>query len=845
MVRTNSCNDFKIKIEDLPSTEQIIQRINDRYDKLFHTRNDGVKVPYVCAVCDKLLISSEDNCFVSTRKMKSFKDCISWNNVADIARKEAIQQYYTFDASSWGGNVNLEFLEGMALSPRSVLYKKKQSGFACCKHCYHNICRKTIPRHSIVNFNYCGGAPKCLTDLNEVELAFITPIKHYGCYFNWQGGKQMKGSLSFMSVDKEKVAQASAQFQAMGLNSNIVVLYDGKMSKQQFDKAKARSKIRVEKIGDAVKWLIENNRRWSDMNYDEIMSQYEARYPEYIEQQHIGEQQNIEVEEVFTCYYPDGVTSTNNGGFSSAAEFKEHVKKMEDQGYKLIVQSNIEKKYYSGGDHELLVDANLIQFPYGVGGLNERRKLHDGSWSRNADPDEFYHHLSLKSEPSFQKGLFTLMLYSMISKRRLMTSAYLKTRGKTSVEELGSNFNSKDVVAAIQGRRNGNRHAGTEASRTLLDVVDATSKFLPHTDDAAKQARRQAESMQHHFGMASVFLTVTFDDENSILMQVISGRDIDLTEFSTAELTEKEMSDRVKERRALRLELPGIAALNFEIQFQILMEEVVGWDMTNNKPLGVVGYFGIPYALHGAIEEQGRKTLHTHMLIWIEGYHELQEAILSGDEARKEDARKIMQNYNEHFSSTELFPNTTRGKKKAFDHDCTATQNRRKNPDVVNDQQLCALRHRKGYKETNGLFATCPDCGKTWTYEQMITSYLKSKGVATKRDTQDDKVLPRAEMYCNIIEYQKGHEIDPPKDCINAAYQAHKSDHVDGSCFRCQKKGNAFKRRHKCNKHCECRFHQPDVKRRRCTIFYEERRIPWYLWEGTETEKEIGQVLPK
>ena len=47
-------------LSDLPSTEEIIARLNKRVDNVTHTKKDGTIVPLVCAICDKLILYEED-----------------------------------------------------------------------------------------------------------------------------------------------------------------------------------------------------------------------------------------------------------------------------------------------------------------------------------------------------------------------------------------------------------------------------------------------------------------------------------------------------------------------------------------------------------------------------------------------------------------------------------------------------------------------------------------------------------------------------------------------------------------------------------------------------------------
>lgn len=133
--------------------------------------------------------------------------------------------------------------------------------------------------------------------------------------------------------------------------------------------------------------------------------------------------------------------------------------------------------------------------------------------------------------------------------------------------------------------------------------------------------------MQHHFGIGNVFLTVTFDHENSLIMQVLSGIEVD-DETPIDSMSDEELAERAQARRVLRLDYPGIASLNFEILLNILSEEVVGWDMIRHRPTDEPGLFRECYAFSLAmIEEQGRKTLHAHMTLWIKGVNTIRKDI--------------------------------------------------------------------------------------------------------------------------------------------------------------------------------------------------------------------------
>jgi hypothetical protein len=62
-------------IGELPSLDDIQNRINERYNGLFHTDKLGNRHPYVCLVCDELLLCKRDVNFYAVDK---FKKKLSW-----------------------------------------------------------------------------------------------------------------------------------------------------------------------------------------------------------------------------------------------------------------------------------------------------------------------------------------------------------------------------------------------------------------------------------------------------------------------------------------------------------------------------------------------------------------------------------------------------------------------------------------------------------------------------------------------------------------------------------------------------------------------------------------------
>ena len=126
-----------------------------------------------------------------------------------------------------------------------------------------------------------------------------------------------------------------------------------------------------------------------------------------------------------------------------------------------------------------------------------------------------------------------------------------KVRNKCDAKALAEELTITDVTEAISTKLRGGRKRDNEGSK-LLSAIDAISKAVPHTNEAAKGARANGECLQHHFGSPTVFLTVTPDDDNSYLVQVFSNELID-DDTPVSELSDVQLTNRAKKRTELRI----------------------------------------------------------------------------------------------------------------------------------------------------------------------------------------------------------------------------------------------------------------------------------------------------
>ncbi|KAG7363678.1 hypothetical protein IV203_027039 [Nitzschia inconspicua] len=124
------------------------------------------------------------------------------------------------------------------------------------------------------------------------------------------------------------------------------------------------------------------------------------------------------------------------------------------------------------------------------------------------------------------------------------------------------------------------------------------------------------------------------------------------------------------ESEKIRIENPGLCAIDFENVIGIVVEEILGWDQKNNCNKVWYGLFGDLDAWSFAVEEQGRKPLHTHFLLWVKGYNGLIEG-LSTPEGQEEYVKQVSK-YVDRVMSTRLHGFNPRSVPNACSKDCTS-----------------------------------------------------------------------------------------------------------------------------------------------------------------------------
>jgi hypothetical protein len=94
-------------------------------------------------------------------------------------------------------------------------------------------------------------------------------------------------------------------------------------------------------------------------------------------------------------------------------------------------------------------------------------------------------------------------------------------------------------------------------------------------------------------------------------------------------------------RSKLRIDDPGAYEREYNSIMQITMEALVGWDFKEGKQ-GFLGIFGEVLGWSDTTEEQGKKTLHSHILLFIALFDRLITMLWSISEEVRRKAKDIV-----------------------------------------------------------------------------------------------------------------------------------------------------------------------------------------------------------
>ena len=584
-----------------------------------------------CLVCDRLL-EWNDTETISLSRLRKLKDCFIGKTSVFQGLHQSIKADYTYR-----GNGAQPWMEQMFLSPRGH-YCPDKEGFQCCVRCVNrlNISQLpycvVLPQFAIANGAVFGKAPIELTELNDVELALVSKARTNKHVFAFYGGahKCMRGWHNLYENDVEGIARTLNQVPNFGGDAAILCILLGPFTPLQKQFVKNKMMVRPAFVLRALEWLKRNNKLYK---YITIPQSDDVARPLFIDNsQHVQSQDtNIESRMEYTVVFPETDNiSTTNGGFASQAQFRDEVVDAMDKTSQTRIISRSTPNRLIDYQGDALLQAFPLQFPYGVGLPPETTSNHRHSKERALSNLQYLQHLQHQSIRHFHQADFILVLHNIYECRHAVSVSYLCCKNDFN----GDSFGEHIAGMSLERFKNAidRTHAGLEVddplARYFLTSVDAVCKSLGHTSEAAMRARFKMFADNVRFGTAAVFLTVSPDDSNCLRIQIyVQHKCGDPPDPRIA--TDDEIKADYDLSVQLRQIYPGMCAFDFQQIIELMIEHILGWDRKNQVSYDNGGAFSVLEAWNATIEEQSRKSLHAHWILYIKGWSKLLHGLYS------------------------------------------------------------------------------------------------------------------------------------------------------------------------------------------------------------------------
>lgn len=484
-----------------------------------------------------------------------------------------------------------------------------------CRDCLRHLRKKSCPPMALANGLWLGKVPEELKGLTFVEKMIVARIRHSRCIVRVASGryKLRANAISFqnpMPKIYEILPPPIAE-----LDQVLACIFTGPCIPTEKDIQRTPLLVRRNKIGVAIKWLILNHVDYQHMELStNNLNEYPIEgtpvtidYRESIvnkdkESVSIHDNEDEEGTEEGDCpFVVHGITGDQFSTMSMETIKAKALQHLMTNGKIMFIGHSAEpESIYK--NPQLFPSMMPWLFPYGLGGIGN--EVHIGRLSSIAHKRHLlmYHDKRFQTDPGF-----ALIALNHDQIQSSTTGGYL-TADKAYFHQVVDRLYNIDlkVLSDITLRLQQNVRVKPEseaekACYKLLNDLDVVGGHVKGSITSKKYMRNEIWSLISSHGAPSWFITVSPADNKHPISLYFAG-------------TDKEFKPDIKlpdEAYRLVASNPVAAARFFDFVCKAFIKNVLG--VGQKHP----GAYGQTSAYYGTVEQQGRLTLHLHMLVWL------------------------------------------------------------------------------------------------------------------------------------------------------------------------------------------------------------------------------------
>ena len=483
-----------------------------------------------------------------------------------------------------------------------------------CENCRSSLRQGKVPRYALANGLWIGSVPDVLSDLRYIEKMLVARVRHSCCSIRVASGmRKMKAHAIAYQQPIPKVYNILPPPKEE-IEEVIAIMFTGPCAPTSTDFKRTPFLVRRNHVKKALEWLILNHSDYENVRFSiENLNEYPEDMPpvsiEYKQMQHNKTPEGTSVhdmevedgtEEGDCAFTVHGLTGHDLNVMSTNAIKVKALQHLNSQG-KILAIGHAQEPESIWHNPQLYPQMFPWLFPYGLGGIGSVPLLSESEHKRR---------LLMYHDKRFQLDQdFPFVAFSHEQIKTTSTQSYLLADKKV-FEDIKQRILTVDskVLASLSDRMIKEEFVKPETDDEqkcfqLLKDLDHVSGPIKGSNTSKKWMRNEIWSLIYHRGAPFWYITLSPADIKHPLC------------IYYADSNEKFKADVLPYDERLRLvcKNPVAGARFFHFLVELFITEILGIDAKHR------GLYGDVSAYYGTVEQQGRLTLHLHMLIWLIG----------------------------------------------------------------------------------------------------------------------------------------------------------------------------------------------------------------------------------
>ena len=483
-----------------------------------------------------------------------------------------------------------------------------------CNSCRGDLRKGKVPKLALSKNLWLGTVPDVLKNLTFVEKILVARVRHTCAFVKVASGmRKMKANIVAFESPIQKIYNILPPPRE-DLDEVLAILFTGPRKPTAEDFARTPFLVRRNVVIAALEWLRLNHSDYADiqishknvMQYEESVPPVSVEYREGVfnkvaEGTSVFDQEEedgtVEGDCAFTVH---GLTGENLNTMTPTV-LKAIALRHLNSGGKMLAIGHSENLQSMWNNPQLYPQMFPWLFPYGLGGIG----------GASISSKEHKRHLLMYHDKRFQVDVnFPFVAFSHEQIKLSTTQGFLLAEQSrfTDISErlMKTDRNTlDDLIKRMEtGESVSPKSENEKNCFKLINDLDAISGKMHGSTTTKKFMRNEIWSLVNHLGAPSWYITLSpADIQHPICVY-----------FADTEEKFKPTLVAYDERARLVCQNPVAGARFFDFMVQTFLTDVLGAQDDGRK-----GLYGPTSGYYGTVEQQGRLTLHMHLLLWIAG----------------------------------------------------------------------------------------------------------------------------------------------------------------------------------------------------------------------------------